>query len=71
MKILRVITRWYGGEHLGVARFDLMRDLVDQIVNDIEKQFDFFGTIVFHPYLDLVYKGKNCAQSNFRFSDTM
>lgn len=32
-----VITRWYGGEHLGVARFDLMRDLVDQIVNDIEK----------------------------------
>lgn len=32
-----VITRWYGGEHLGVARFGLMRELVDQVVNDIEK----------------------------------
>lgn len=32
-----VITRWYGGEHFGVARFGLMRELVDQVVNDIEK----------------------------------
>lgn len=32
-----VITRWYGGEHLGVARFGLMRELEDQVVNDIEK----------------------------------
>lgn len=32
-----VITRWYGGEHFGLARFGLMRELVDQVVNDIEK----------------------------------
>lgn len=32
-----VITRWYGGEYRGVAYYGLMRDLLNQVVNDIEK----------------------------------
>ena len=32
-----VVTRWYGGEHLGVTRFEMMRELVEQVAQQIEK----------------------------------